>query len=69
MAWLLPLILVLCSAGLHAGWNLIVKGGGIAWLGVSARRSSASLAGLAWAVATAVFIASYSIASRPTFSS
>jgi drug/metabolite transporter (DMT)-like permease len=160
MAWLLPLILVLCSAGLHAGWNLIVKGeddklfsgwltvltpalllspvllvmglpppeawpillgsavihtgymialtqayvhgdlsvvypvarglapilvavgaplflgerlsltailgivlvgGGIAWLGVSARRSSASFSGLAWAVATAVFIASYSI--------
>jgi len=160
MAWLLPLTLVLCSAGLHAGWNLIVKGeddklfsgwltvltpslllspvllvtgfpppevwpillgsavihtgymialtqayvhgdlsvvypvarglapilvavgaplflgerlsptailgivlvgGGIAWLGVSARRSSASFAGLAWAVATAVFIASYSI--------
>jgi len=24
MAWLLPLILVLCSAGLHPGWNLIV---------------------------------------------
>ena len=160
MAWLLPLILVLCSAGLHASWNLIVKGeddklfsgwltvltpalllspvllvtglpppeawpillgsavihtgymialtqayvhgdlsvvypvarglapilvavgaplflgerlsltailgivlvgGGIAWLGVSARRSSASFSGLAWAVATAVFIASYSI--------
>lgn len=160
MAWLLPLILVLCSTGLHAGWNLIVKGeddklfsgwltvltpalllspvllvmglpppeawpillgsavihtgymialtqayvhgdlsvvypvarglapilvavgaplflgerlsltailgivlvgGGIAWLGVSARRSSASFSGLAWAVATAVFIASYSI--------
>jgi drug/metabolite transporter (DMT)-like permease len=160
MAWLLPLILVLCSAGLHAGWNLIVKGeddklfsgwltvltpalllspvllvmglpppeawpillgsavihtgymialtqayvhgdlsvvypvarglapilvavgaplflgerlsltailgivlvgGGIAWLGVSARRSSAGFSGIAWAVATAVFIASYSI--------
>ena len=26
MAWLLPLTLVLCSAGLHASWNLIVKG-------------------------------------------
>lgn len=163
MAWLLPLILVLCSAGLHASWNLIVKGeddklfsgwltvltpslllspvllvtglpppeawpillgsavihtgymialtqayvhgdlsvvypvarglapilvavgaplflgerlsptailgivlvgGGIAWLGISARRSSASFAGLAWAVATSVFIASYSIVDK-----
>ena len=163
MAWLLPLILVLCSAGLHASWNLIVKGeddklfsgwltvltpslllspvllatgfpsaeswpfllgsafiqagymitltrayihgdlsvvypvarglapilvavgaplllgerlsstailgivlvgGGVAWLGVSARQSSTSHAGLAWAVATAVFIASYSIVDK-----
>jgi drug/metabolite transporter (DMT)-like permease len=161
--WLLPLILVLCSAGLHAGWNLIVKGeddkllsgwltvltpslllspalifaglppaaawpiilgsagihtgymialtkayahgdlsvvypvarglapvfvavgaplllgerlslrailgillvgGGIAWLGLSARCASASLSGLAWAVTTSVFIASYSIVDK-----
>jgi drug/metabolite transporter (DMT)-like permease len=41
--------------------GIVLVGGGIAWLGVSAWRSSASFSGLAWAVATAVFIASYSI--------
>ncbi len=161
--WVLPLALVLCSAGLHAGWNLIVKseddkllsgwftvltpslllsptlaftglpapaawpiilvsalihtgymvaltqgyahgdlsvvypvarglapllvavgaplllgeqlsptavlgivfvGGGIAWLGILARRASAGFSGLFWAVATSVFIASYSIVDK-----
>jgi drug/metabolite transporter (DMT)-like permease len=62
-------ILVAVGAPLFLGEHLsptailgiVLVGCGIAWLGVSARRSSASFSGLAWAVATAVFIASYSI--------
>jgi len=44
--------------------GIVLVGGGISWLGVSARRSSASLSGLVWAIATSVFIASYSIVDK-----
>ncbi len=40
---------------------ILLVGGGITWLGLSARRSATSGAALAWAVTTAVLIASYSM--------
>jgi len=44
--------------------GVLLVGGGIAWLGLSARRAAASLSGLGWAVVTAVLICSYSIVDK-----
>ena len=49
---------------LIATLGIVLVGGGIAWLGISAKRSSASVSGLAWAVTTSVFIAAYSITDK-----
>ena len=43
---------------------IVLVGGGIACLGLSARRSSATLPAIAWAIATATLIASYSIVDK-----
>ncbi len=45
-------------------FGIILVGGGITWLGLSARRRHASLAALGWAIATAVCICSYSIVDK-----
>ncbi|HEY6554579.1 MAG TPA: EamA family transporter [Vicinamibacteria bacterium] len=44
--------------------GVLLVGGGIAWLGLSARRAAASRAALGWAVATAALICSYSIVDK-----
>lgn len=45
-------------------FGIILVGGGITWLGLSARRGHASLAALGWAIATAACICSYSIVDK-----
>ncbi len=44
--------------------GILLVGGGIAWLGLSARRSATPAPALLWAVTTALLIASYSIADK-----
>lgn len=44
--------------------GIVLVGGGIAWLGFSARRSATSVPALLWAVTTAGLIASYSIVDK-----
>jgi len=43
---------------------ILLVGGGIAWLGLSARRSSTRRSGLGWAVLTAIFTATYSMVDK-----
>lgn len=43
---------------------ILLVGGGIAWLGLSARRSATTVAAILWAVTTAALIASYSIVDK-----
>ncbi len=44
--------------------GIVLVGGGIVWLGLSARRAATSRAALGWAMATAVCICSYSIVDK-----
>jgi drug/metabolite transporter (DMT)-like permease len=43
---------------------ILLVGGGIAWLGLSAKRSATTIAALLWAVTTAALIASYSMVDK-----
>jgi drug/metabolite transporter (DMT)-like permease len=47
-----------------AGIGVLLVSGGIVWLGLSARRSAAGVRAVAWAVTTAVLIASYSMTDK-----
>ncbi len=63
-----PLLVALCAPVLLgerltplAALGIVAVGGGIAWLGLSARRAAGTFQGLLWALATAGTIATYSM--------